>query len=842
MASGLEEAWSRLTLTEDEEQVIICDEDESEERIEHIALCLWGKLLTDNYFNLGALKAVLKNAYFVPPLKQTMEFAKVLGSQLGVFLNCDEATLYCGVDKSVNFQVELDITKPLRRGIRMVVRGKTLWIRLGYVKLPDLCYGCGKLGHVLKGCDVVGDIDSDVSTLQYGEWLRASETAKARLQLKFEDSGTQTRPYGLPALRREDMMVDEIRAIRMGNEVLTGRGMEYYGLYVDARGRSGGLALLWLKDIEVALLTQSSHHIDVEIGGRDDEPSWRFTGLYEWPETQHKLKICEFLRDQKPRSTLSWLLGGDLSEILYHHKNSRGPPKPDYVLEEFQQTLAECALVDFGYAGSDYTWWNRRDGQASVEERLDRFCGDWVTRFLSFWVTHLDEKLSDHLPITIDTRWVQHGQRRVKRRRFEMMWVNDDRCETVVKDSWASYASSNAVENCITKVDRCLSLLQRWNWSEFDDVHKAISHCKERLKRAVRVQEHEEVLWWQRSHVDFLRFGDKNINNISELKGDDGILYGDTQNIENIVVRYFDELFTSPVSLKGEEIISLIPTKVSACMRDRLERPYTREEVVTPHNPQFSFLRVGDLIDSEHETWREDLVKAVFLPVDATVILGIPLSIHLPPDRVVWHYSSCGELTIRKRAKEARCSGVGDKSGWKAIWGLNVPPRIKFAGALPTASRLSRRIQSISMRCNVYGAAEDMDIHALFECPLALSIWEVTWSVCGARNKYLFENKLIIAGRVWRKAINFLHDYQRSRDREKNSSAQEVTGWRRPDAGFCKLNFDAAKLGDWGYGWGVLVRDSEGNILLSIVSQGMGFLDPKLEEARACIFAIQTAQ
>ena len=117
----------------------------------------------------------------------------------------------------------------------------------------------------------------------------------------------------------------------------------------------------------------------------------------------------------------------------------------------------------------------------------------------------------------------------------------------------------------------------------------------------------------------------------------------------------------------------------------------------------------------------------------------------------------------------------------------------------------------------------------------------VTWSVWGARNKYLFENKLIIAGRVWHKAINFLHDYQRSRDREKNSSAQEVTGRRRPDVGLCKLNFDAAKSGDWGYGWAVVVRDSEGDILLSAVSQGTGFLGPELEEARACIFVIRTA-
>jgi len=63
MASGLEAVWGRLTLTEDEEQVIVCDEDELEERIEQIALCLWEKLLMDNYFNPEALKAVLKNVW-----------------------------------------------------------------------------------------------------------------------------------------------------------------------------------------------------------------------------------------------------------------------------------------------------------------------------------------------------------------------------------------------------------------------------------------------------------------------------------------------------------------------------------------------------------------------------------------------------------------------------------------------------------------------------------------------------------------------------------------------------------------------------------------------------------
>ena len=40
---------------------------------------------------------------------------------------------------------------------------------------------------------------------------------------------------------------------------------DYDGLYVDARGRAGGLAILWKKSIKLDLLSCSSHHMDVTI-------------------------------------------------------------------------------------------------------------------------------------------------------------------------------------------------------------------------------------------------------------------------------------------------------------------------------------------------------------------------------------------------------------------------------------------------------------------------------------------------------------------------------------------------------------------------------------------------
>ena len=61
MAFGLEDEWKHLKLTEEEEEIIVCDEEDPSEKAEQVVLCLLCKLNTTNYFNPDAMKMVLKN-------------------------------------------------------------------------------------------------------------------------------------------------------------------------------------------------------------------------------------------------------------------------------------------------------------------------------------------------------------------------------------------------------------------------------------------------------------------------------------------------------------------------------------------------------------------------------------------------------------------------------------------------------------------------------------------------------------------------------------------------------------------------------------------------------------
>jgi len=88
--------------------------------------------------------------YDVPGIRQTKAFAEFLGAQIGTFVDCEDNIIF-GADRSLCFRADIEVAKPLRREVNVLLAGKPTWIQIKNVKLPDFCYGCGRLGHLLKG-------------------------------------------------------------------------------------------------------------------------------------------------------------------------------------------------------------------------------------------------------------------------------------------------------------------------------------------------------------------------------------------------------------------------------------------------------------------------------------------------------------------------------------------------------------------------------------------------------------------------------------------------------------------------------------------------------------------
>ena len=84
---------------------------------------------------------------------------------------------------------------------------------------------------------------------------------------------------------------------------------------------------------------------------------------------------------------------------------------------------------------------------------------------------------------------------------------------------------------------------------------------------------------------------------------------------------------------------------------------------------------ISALIDPQMNAWREELERQIFIPADAHSILRIPLSVHLPYDRLVWAYTSKGQFTVCSAYKLAMAenlaegtAGVSDVDTYKMFW------------------------------------------------------------------------------------------------------------------------------------------------------------------------------
>jgi hypothetical protein len=168
----------------------------------------------------------------------------------------------------------------------------------------------------------------------------------------------------------------------------------------DSDGRSGGLILMWKKEIKIVCRRVENFFIDVLVKGEQD---WRFTGFYGEPSWENKYKSWEYIRELHAEDNLPWLIIGDFNEILFSWEKEGGAPRATRYMKAFQDCLTDCGLENLGYVGDIYTW--RRDG---LRERLDRAVANatWNSLFPHAKAITGENTKSDHRPVTVNTEYL----------------------------------------------------------------------------------------------------------------------------------------------------------------------------------------------------------------------------------------------------------------------------------------------------------------------------------------------------------------------------------------------------------------------------------------------------
>jgi len=155
------------------------------------------------------------------------------------------------------------------------------------------------------------------------------------------------------------------------------------------------------------------------------------------------------------------------------------------------------------------------------------------------------------------------------------------------------------------KIDGCSKALHQWNKTSFGNVGleilkleaflrstRDVEARREAFRKLREWRQKEEILWWQRARVDFLKFGDANTrwfhsrangrrahNRIAKLHDSNGDIQTDVDAVANVAVEYFCQLFTGATSLALDEVLDCVQPCVTDGINAQLCLPYSRVEI-----------------------------------------------------------------------------------------------------------------------------------------------------------------------------------------------------------------------------------------------------------------------
>ncbi|KAL2938555.1 Flagellar hook-associated protein 1 [Bienertia sinuspersici] len=247
----------------------------------------------------------------------------------------------------------------------------------------------------------------------------------------------------------------------------------------DLGGNSGGLGFWW-RDVEVNIVSYSSHHCAVDIINDDRVVVWRAIGIYGWPDSTNKYRTWSLMTTLKADCTSPCLMFGDFNEIISLREKEGGAIRSESQMNAFGNAIDRCFLKDLGFKGGMFTWQRGNNPNTFIRERLDRFLGDneWCFLFPNYEVTNLPIYKSDHAPIVLNTEACKEKNKQGKLFKFEALWLSRDDCWNVVNDAWKEFMSMDTP----AKIVNCANKLTEWVAATFGNIKRRIKEAEKELR------------------------------------------------------------------------------------------------------------------------------------------------------------------------------------------------------------------------------------------------------------------------------------------------------------------------------------------------------------------------
>ncbi|WJX61420.1 hypothetical protein P8452_46512 [Trifolium repens] len=155
----------------------------------------------------------------LPPHCKTKKMGESIGNLLGKFENA-EFYEYPGKKMIIKIKVAIKVEKPIKTGLLIGNhRDGTTWIDFRYEKLPQVCFGCGILGHGDTLCQNEPLNGEDVAPL--GPWIQSNQYGRRIMEekdRKYHSNPSMSKTYGKYSPSIPESMLAQMEAMKLQEE------------------------------------------------------------------------------------------------------------------------------------------------------------------------------------------------------------------------------------------------------------------------------------------------------------------------------------------------------------------------------------------------------------------------------------------------------------------------------------------------------------------------------------------------------------------------------------------------------------------------------------------------
>ena len=176
-------------------------------------------------------------------------------------------------------------------------------------------------------------------------------------------------------------------------------------IHTETIGLAGGLWMFWNSNqVEVTFLASTEQEIYTTIKVKNSDYCWLFTAIYASPRSAERHVLWNNLNKVAYMHNMPWVLAGDFNEPLQEDDKFGGRAVSVNRSLLFKECLDKCSMIDIGFSGPRFTWTNKREVQALIQERIDGVFVNpsWCLLYPEARVIHLTRCYSNHSPVMLE--------------------------------------------------------------------------------------------------------------------------------------------------------------------------------------------------------------------------------------------------------------------------------------------------------------------------------------------------------------------------------------------------------------------------------------------------------